>query len=200
MKKQPKKPKHGFDGTRLERHVVVDDPNPSRKGYRERVVKNVRHDYLETLLSRRKIGESQKRTGDHIRALVETLGMSSVQAMDLAKIRVDTSGPGSEIRDAVLVAGQELNDLRSYMDQDKYALIVRICGYDERLPMVAISFEENEKQRINGACSKRTRDYCAWLFRSGLMQAAIFFGYASDREMTRFQKPRRVFQTNTSPC
>lgn len=202
LKKNPDKTGglEGFDGTRKVRQVVVDETNPALNRPRERVSKNIKHDYIEKLFGEKKIGEAQKRAGDRVRQLVESMGvgLGSVKAIDLAKIRVDTSGGGVDVRDSVLDAAQELTGLGRAMDADKHALVIRVCGFDERIKALAPSFEEDESKLVNGNCSQRTHDHCGRLFRSGLMQAAIYFGYASSREMQRYQSPMRVWGSDES--
>lgn len=188
----------GFDGTRAVKKTWVDDPfDPD---YQIQVKKNIRHDYLEKLYSEELIGPAQKRAGDRVRELVETLGvgLGSVKAIDLERIRVDTSGPGADMRVTVINAADVLVKLSQFVDADKYALVVRICGFEEGLSKVAQAFEHDESQKVNGNCSARTRDHCGRLFRSGLTQAAIFFGYASKRETARYHASTRVWASDES--
>lgn len=177
----------GYDGTRDLRVVAVEDP--LEPGGIARPLRNVGHDPIEMLRHKHKVlGDAEYRAAHRIRRLFEALGAAGVRTVNLTAVRVDTSGPTTDIREATLRAAHELALLRAELGRDDFNAVARVAGYGEALTVVAVDFESSVTARANGACDRRTVDAVSRRLRDGLARAAIMWGYADEASKTAMNR------------
>lgn len=169
----------GYDGQREVVSQRVDDP--WRPGEREVVQRNVLHDPIEHLYAKGVIGEAQRKAAYEVRRLVEALGLSDAKGVVMDAIRVDGGAARPDVAAHKIDAGHKLRRLVKAMGAEQAAVVIRVAGYGQTLTVIGADFEDGAG-RANGGCGLRTRDYMSRLLRSGLMAAAVFLGFASDRE------------------
>ncbi|QPC45047.1 hypothetical protein HW532_21520 [Kaustia mangrovi] len=164
----------GYDGRR---ELVSDEvEDPYFPGRRERVTRNARHDPIEHLYHKGKIGQAEREAGRRVRELVEALGLDAVRAIVLDGAR--GGGQRTEFADRRIDAGRRMLALRLDLGRRMTELLVRIAGYGETVTSVAIGEETDRAGRANGACSDALRKNVGYLFRAALQDAAEHFGYA----------------------
>lgn len=177
--------KPGFEGRReLVPQLVDNEIGPGR----HTAMRNVRHDVIEQLYHRKVIGKAQRRAGHYVRGLVEQIGLADARSIAYDAIRVDGGAPKLSLAEHKLIAGQRLAALMRAIGGEAASVTVRLAGFDEPLGIIGTDFEETKGGAANGACSPRTRDYCSRLLRTGLMRAAIYLGYASEKERDGYRR------------
>jgi hypothetical protein len=144
---------------------------------------NVRHDPIAHMWARGRLSLAQKLAADEVRGLVEAIGLGSVRALDPTRERVDVSGRGHALTDRQLAAGRRLGDLARRIGADDAALVIRVCGYDEPLYLVAADWERDEDMRRSGGASQTTAVSVGARFKEALDRTAVFLRFLRPEEV-----------------
>lgn len=87
---------------------MVDDPNPTRRGYKSPAVRSIRDDILAGMLARAQIDQAQYAAGRHYQACAETCEIGAIQAMDPGKEAVDGGRMREPITDRQIKAFKDM--------------------------------------------------------------------------------------------
>lgn len=139
MRKQ-KQVQPGFEGRFEPKEVTVVSPYRHPKTgelQNESVAKNVRHDILEFMFSRKQIDASQKANGDWFLEQCERTILGGSQALDYTKAKVDTSFKPYTAPDSVLMAIEELGKVKKAVGRDHYDLLVETIFLGRQLKEAA---------------------------------------------------------------
>lgn len=168
--------KAGYDGKRqLSTKMVVNPHSVDRD--RDRVPVNVLHDPIEYMFARGQIDLPEKKAGDRIRALFETVGVGSTQAIDYGRTKVDGGQVWQGVSEDQLAANAALARLAPEVGKVGYALLIRVAGEGRSITDVARALcgKANPDKRPD----KRDVSAVARMVRDALTEAAIHFGYAA---------------------
>jgi len=152
------------------RHGVVDDPNGTLRGRRQRVAINLRTDALEQEYAYERISEAAYRAGRLYQAVLERSGFQPSLNGWRAEPKVDSSPQ----HDAALVRALEsaadavrlLDETRPIIGMLGERVLVLVLG--ERMTLTEVAARMAGGDPKTGRASKHAASMYAWTFRQAL--------------------------------